>query len=471
MNWRSNAIWAVVALLIGVLSGALPPLHALLLLAIGGFGIAALIDVRVALAVTLMVSPFKALLETEIPSLASLPLDIGQILLLLTVVLWLVSAVIRNVRLIQWTRLHVPLLIFILLALPSFWNTISLDLGVEELAKWIEMLIIIAIVLSLTNQSAYWLMASVIAAGCVQALMGIMQFFSESGPASFSILNGSRYRAYGSFGNPDPFAGFMSLCLCITIGALIHQLESFHRRSFRASSIPYVLLALIAVSLLSMGLLFSWSRGAWFGFGMALLVMLIYFPRRWWMRMSLIVTVIAVIAFTFTANIIPASVVSRLTDFTAQFTGYDVRGVLINGDNYALIERLAHWQAALAMAADHPWFGVGLGGYTVAYPRYALVNWPLALGHAHNYYLNLLAETGFVGLAGYLIAIGGIFWLINQTCSGATRNRALAIGILGSWIGLSVHNAFDMLYVNNMFIHVGVLLGLIARYKQPPRNR
>ena len=55
------------------------------------------------------------------------------------------------------------------------------------------------------------------------------------------------------------------------------------------------------------------------------------------------------------------------------------------------------------MAGDRPWLGVGFGNYGAAYEEYALINWPDPLGHAHNYYLNLVAEIGFIGLGAYLL--------------------------------------------------------------------
>ena len=69
-----------------------------------------------------------------------------------------------------------------------------------------------------------------------------------------------------------------------------------------------------------------------------------------------------------------------------------MRGVDINDANFAVIERLAHWQTALGMAREELWLGVSFGNYEAVYSICALVNWPLALGHAHNYYLNLLAK-------------------------------------------------------------------------------
>lgn len=457
-------LWAALAIFIGTALALLPLPVALLALIVSILTALASIDERIALIITLFVAPLKVLLETEIPALAALPLDIGQLMLLFTLVLWLAHTTIRRKKLFSWTPLYLPLFIFILLVLPSVWNTLSLELSIKELAKWIEMLVIIAIVLSLTENSTHWLIAAVIAATCVQATIGIYQFFGGSGAAHFWILDYRHFRAFGSFGNPDPFGGFMSLGLCVAIGALFDSAQQlwsqFRRDHVRLTQVLSLVLAATAVVLLSLGLLFSWSRGAWIGFVAALVVMLLCLPRK--MGTLLLAAAIVCVPLALTFQLIPTSIVSRLSDFTQQLSGYDVRGVVITNDNYALVERLAHWQTAILIANEHPWFGVGLGNYPIVYPRYALMNWPLALDHAHNYYLNVLAEAGIDGLIGYLIAVIGILWLLIRTYR-RTRKLVL-IGILGAWIGLSVHNAFDMLYVNNMYIHIGVLLGLTARY-------
>jgi O-antigen ligase len=140
-----------------------------------------------------------------------------------------------------------------------------------------------------------------------------------------------------------------------------------------------------------------------------------------------------------------------------------MRGIDITPENYAVAERLAHWQAALNMARSHPWLGVGLGNYELVYPSYSLINWHEALGHAHNYYLNIFAEGGLVGLLGYgkawLLIIGATWWLRRHP---NTLSRLVGIGLLGSWTYLVVHSLFDNLYVNNLFIHLGLILGILA---------
>jgi O-antigen ligase len=105
---------------------------------------------------------------------------------------------------------------------------------------------------------------------------------------------------------------------------------------------------------------------------------------------------------------------------------------------------------------------VGAGNYAVAYPAYALPLWPLALGHAHNYYLNIGAEAGVLGLAAYLVLWGAALfgaWRAVRCASG--WYQAVGLGILGVIIHLSVHHVFDNLFVHSMYLQLGILLGLI----------
>jgi O-antigen ligase len=142
---------------------------------------------------------------------------------------------------------------------------------------------------------------------------------------------------------------------------------------------------------------------------------------------------------------------------------YDVRGVPINDENYAVIQRLAFWQTALLMAGAHPWLGVGLGNFAAAYPPFALLNWPLAIGHAHNIYLNLLAETGVFGLTAYTALWVAAAWLAVAALRwNVGWRRGVALGLLGAWAHLAVHHLVDYLYVNNIHLSVGAMLGLLA---------
>jgi O-antigen ligase len=163
------------------------------------------------------------------------------------------------------------------------------------------------------------------------------------------------------------------------------------------------------------------------------------------------------------AGLLPSAIGERLADATDLLNLRDVRGVPINDANYALIERQAHWQAAVNMLSDHPWTGVGFANYQPAYEQYRLLNWPMPLGHAHNIYLNFAAETGLPGLAAYLLlwaSIGVLTFRTIRRTSG--MERALAIGLMGAWVHLSTHMLVDNLYVNNTHLIIGALFGLLA---------
>jgi O-antigen ligase len=69
--------------------------------------------------------------------------------------------------------------------------------------------------------------------------------------------------------------------------------------------------------------------------------------------------------------------------------------------------RQAGWDAALAMARDHPLTGVGLGGYSAEYAlRYTA--WDAT--HAYNIVLHVLAESGVIGLLGWAVLWGRVLW-------------------------------------------------------------
>ena len=218
----------------------------------------------------------------------------------------------------------------------------------------------------------------------------------------------------------------------------------------------------LVFALTSLALLFSWSRGAWMGFAAGLVVLLAFWPRRLAWTPLVLILLLALLLIAASAGLLPTSVVDRLGGFAGDLTLGDVRGVDINDANYAVLERIAHWQAALDMARDNLWLGVGFGNYGAAYADYDLINWPDALGHAHNYYLNVLAETGVTGLLAYMLLWGAVIWqTVRLLRRAAWPARGVVLGLLAVWTAVTVHHLVDKLYVNNIYIYLGVLFGLL----------
>lgn len=75
--------------------------------------------------------------------------------------------------------------------------------------------------------------------------------------------------------------------------------------------------------------------------------------------------------------------------------------------NTSNTDRLQMWQGCLTMYKNHPVIGVGLGRFKPEYKEYAKSHPEIVrtYSHAHNNFMHLLAETGTIGIAGYLIFI------------------------------------------------------------------
>ncbi len=472
---RTGALMLILALLVGLLLIRLSPLEGLLLVGGSAVVIGALIEPLIGLAAALFLGPLKAYLSAEV---GQVPAQIAHVFIALALASWLAHGLARREVRFPHSPLLLPLLAFFGVALLSLWDAVGLlAYGAPELLKWAQVILLLIFIsdhLGAERDSPSaklsWAVGALLLSGLFQACVGIWQFgLRGEGPEHFaiaSVLGGDFYRAYGTFEQPNPYAGFLGLMLPLALGSLWGAVtRSVQSHRLNQSSVYAAAAALAMLAALGM----SWSRGAWLGFGAALLAMAFALPRKAGWRILLVVTLIAGAGGIYASGLLPASITARLTGFIQDLRTdklgllEDVRGVPINDSNYAVIERLAHWQTALSMFRYNFWTGVGFGCYEPNYPSFALINWPIALGHAHNYYLNLLAEIGLVGLTAYLALWAVIFW---QTWGVIRRARGfprgIAVGLLGTWTHLSVHHLLDNLYVNNVHLHFGVLLGILA---------
>ena len=162
-------------------------------------------------------------------------------------------------------------------------------------------------------------------------------------------------------------------------------------------------------------------------------------------------------------GLLPAVLTERLGSIVDQFQVFDVRGAQVNAANFAQIERLAHWQTAGNMFLSNPWLGIGIGNFNVRFPDFNLPLWRYSQGHAHNYYLQALAETGLIGLSAYLLvllaAIGNGLRALGRA---AGRDRALVVGALGVLATFMLHNMFENLHVLNLGIQWAAVLALFV---------
>ncbi len=361
----------------------------------------------------------------------------------------------------------------------------SLGAPVKELARWGSLALALWLAGGLgdpaglkgrTGRRIALVLALVLAGGAVEAALGIRGALLREGPEAFATLGGRIHRAHGHFGQPNPFGAYMNQLWPLALAPFLVGLLGLgggwaglpRRRLLTA-------VGALAGVLSGAGLLLSWSRGAWLaalaGAGaMALLALAGGLagrgPGRGRAIRLLWLGLVLGIGGLWAGGLerLPRAVLDRLSS-SAQGGGLviDVRDAEVTDANFAKVERLAHWQAALSMWQAAPWLGLGPGQYPLAYAEHRLPRWRDPLGHAHNLYLNLLAESGLVGLA--LLALFVVAaW--RQCLAACLRPRSaleatFGLGLAGVLAALMVHSLLDHLLVHDLALQLGLSLGLL----------
>ncbi len=465
--WRRGTLgWgAFPALLLAGLLGlaiALLPMTWSALLVLGGIVFTATL-VRPQVAVLLLVPaiPFGSLRQVTVGVMS---LGLAEILVTLVLAAWLMRLVAFRGSRVRVPPLAVPLAIFLSVLCLSLVGATSLQHSIKEILKWVELLVLYVLVAN--EMHGRWkkvLVFVILGTGAVVAVQGIYQFLFRVGPDAF-ILFDRFMRAHGTFEQPNPYGGYLGLVLPVAVGLVAAGVLRVRGRL----SWGWILWAAGCGALMMAALVMSWSRGAWLGFGAALVVMAIAVVVQSGRAAVLAVVLGGLLAYVLVTGglaQVPTSIVQRLSGLLPYLSAIDVRGIEITDANFAVLERMAHWQSALGMWTDRPWLGVGIGNYEPLYARYALPLWSAALGHAHNYYLNIAAEAGTLGLVAYLLLWGAALvsaWRALRRASGWLWG--VSLGVLGVLVHLSAHSLFDNLFVHGMYLHVAILLGVIVPY-------
>lgn len=416
---------------------------------------AALLQPDLGLAIAVLVGPGKALAWATLPGL---PAEPGQVFVALTIAGWLLRGLYERRLYLTLGPVSTSLLLYVVVGALSLWDATDPIEGLKELLKWLQVIGVSVMVVDISQRGRLsWLVAAALLAGMLQAGIGLWQFeIRGTGPPSFEVTEG-RYRAYGTFEQPNPFGGFMGLIWPLAVAVAISGVGPSGLKSITRNRLAALAVAVVTI----MALLASYSRGAWVGALAASGMMVIFWPRRRWIGIAFAGFVLATMLFLAHRGWLPSGAAERLGSLTDIARVSDVRGVHITSSNFSLIERFAHWQAAMSMAQAHPWLGVGIGNFEAAYPDFRLSNWQYGLGHAHNAYLNVAAETGMIGLASYLFFWGVVFAsTMKILATNRAWERAIALGLLGVWTHLSVHHLVDNLLVNNVHVYIGILLGM-----------
>lgn len=257
-------------------------------------------------------------------------------------------------------------------------------------------------------------------------------------------------RANGFYGHPMTLGGW----LCIFLPLLL--IEFFERKLLG----KYYWLAGLAFCICSAGLVFNATRGAWLAVAIVSAVLLIYYMFKSKRNLAVSIIFVALISTVLVNN---PKFMHRL-DTIDDFDKYQSN-----------TERILIWQSAWNMFKDHPILGVGLGQYTENYQQKYIS--PQAkepkLGHAHNNFLQMLAENGIVGFAGFVIMFGYI--ILKNLITWFNTKNVYALMIVSATVclllqGFTEYNVGNSAVIKMYWLILGLLVVLSEFYKKETNN-
>ena len=258
------------------------------------------------------------------------------------------------------------------------------------------------------------MLQALLAGGSIVALVGLEQYATGHGIQAEGVR-----RLVAIYDSPDNVALYLGRLVPIAAAIALLAPLSLARRAAYAAVGAIMLLAV----------LLSFTRGAWVGVFLALVVVAAFAGRRY-LATAVAGGLVAAVGISF----VQAKRVRSILQFTPGSTGFT---------------RLALWRSTLSMIRAHPWFGIGLDNFLYQYPRYMLpaaANEP-DLSHPHNVVLDFWSRAGIFALAA-LIWLEVLFlakaWRLAHATDAWTRS--LAVGLLASMVDALVHGMVDNSY-------------------------
>lgn len=368
-------------------------------------------------------------------------LEIGAAILL---VIW-AALVCRDLTVkIRWSALNAPLLCLLGIGLAQ----LVLHLTANPYLTWTELLKLVSyfIVFFLTAQAfqertdLLMLVWFLVFLGFAVSLLGIIQHFTAEGKIYWFRELPVGGDPFGPYVNRNHFAGFVELVLPVGLALLVF-------RGLRSDAFTMVgLLTIVPLG----ALILSGSRGGIvsLAFELGVLVLLARSRKRPEGPRMAALAIVGLAAVALIAWMGAGKAIERFSSVRA-------------GD-VSLARRATMFRGTWHVFVDHPITGSGLGTLVAVYPRYETGYDGRVVDHAHNDYIEILAETGLLGG----LCCAAFLWILfrearkNFEAEQGHFSRALHAGAITATGGLLLHSFVDF----NLHIPSNALLFLMQAY-------
>jgi O-antigen ligase len=215
----------------------------------------------------------------------------------------------------------------------------------------------------------------------------------------------------------------------------------------------FILVFSVALTLLC--LVWTWSRGAWLGFIIGIILFSLIYSRR-----TLAILMAAGISLPLVGYLLPQDVAGRFASI----------GNMADSSTYY---RVFTWRGVLRMLHEVWISGIGVGqtAFEQLYPVFAYAGTGSA-PHSHNLTMQIISETGIFGFVIFAI----VMFLFFQNGFEFIRNSAgkdrltVAAGVAGI-VSILVMGMFDYIWYNyRVFFLFWILIALTVSFINSVKN-
>jgi hypothetical protein len=290
-----------------------------------------------------------------------------------------------------------------------------------------------AMLLTNTAERLSLLMRGMVMAGTVASLVAILAYFRLLGPASDFFLMYDRAKA--AFNDPNVLGAFLVLPALLMLQRIL------------TGGIGEATRGAVALGLMVIALLLSFSRAAWgqFAFCAALLMFLTFVTTRS-SNARLRIMLIAIASIAMMVLMLAALLsVDRVAELFKQ------RASLDQSYDVGHLGRFGRHLLGAELALDRP-FGIGPLQFHFIFPE-----------DPHNTYLNAFLSGGWLSGVVYLTLTLTTLWLGFRTVFIDTPWRHTYLAVYCAYVGTAGESAIiDSDHWRHYFLLVGVIWGLMA---------
>jgi O-antigen ligase len=258
--------------------------------------------------------------------------------------------------------------------------------------------------------------------GFLVALFGILQHLTFNGKLYWFREMRFGGIPFGPYVNRNHFAGFAELIIPV---ALVPLVLGKVRRERRFAVAVLALVPIIALFL-------SASRGGIVSFATEIAVLgLLLTLRRAGGRHVLAGGLVLLLAFMAVSWLGVRQILERFSSMQSLEVTVGKRATM----------RHDSWR----IFRDHPWSGTGLGTLSIVFPAYETLYDGRVVNHAHNDYLEMLADTGLIGGVCCACFLGALFYYALKQLLVTDKSFAAALHLSGlvACCGFLVHALVD----------------------------